>query len=229
VTSEDAVSSGGNTFAPSFSFAPASVTFGAGSVTVPAGGSAVVTAAISPNAALPDRAVYGGWVVFTPDDEGQAIRVPFAGFKGDYQSIRVLVPTANGFPWLARLDPATGSFVKQADGASFTFTGTDFPHVLVHLDHQSRILQIEVLDAATGQSFHLASRDEFVVRNSTATGFFDLPWDGTTTIGAKNGLKALTVPAGQYVLRVSVLKALGDETNPAHWETWTSPAFHVVR
>jgi hypothetical protein len=31
------------------------------------------------------------------------------------------------------------------------------------------------------------------------------------------------VPNGTYVLKLSVLKALGDTNNPAHWETWTSP------
>ena len=33
-----------------------------------------------------------------PGQTMPAYRVPFAGFKGDYQSIPVLVPTANGFP-----------------------------------------------------------------------------------------------------------------------------------
>jgi minor extracellular serine protease Vpr len=30
-------------------------------------------------------------------------------------------------------------------------------------------------------------------------------------------------------VKVSVLKALGDESNPAHWETWTSPSFVIAR
>ena len=38
-----------------------------------------------------------------------------------------------------------------------------------------------------------------------------------------------TVPNGQYVVKVSVLKALGDESNPAHWETWTSPVITIAR
>jgi minor extracellular serine protease Vpr len=119
--------------------------------------------------------------------------------------------------------------VKQAAGATFDLTHGDLPNVVVHLEHQSRIFQMEVFDAVTGQSFHRVFRDDFEVRNSTATGFFAIPWDGTTAIGAKNGLKVLTVPAGTYVLQLSVLKALGDETNPAHWETWTSPAFSITR
>ena len=51
----------------------------------------------------------------------------------------------------------------------------------------------------------------------------------TTVIGNKNGAKLVTVPNGSYVMKVSVLKALGDDNNPADWETWTSPAFTITR
>ena len=54
-------------------------------------------------ATAPDKAQYGGYIVFTPEGGGQVYRVPFAGFVGDYQSIQVLAPTANNFPWLAKL------------------------------------------------------------------------------------------------------------------------------
>jgi hypothetical protein len=37
------------------------------------------------------------------------------------------------------------------------------------------------------------------------------------------------VPNGDYIMKLSVLKALGDASNPAHWETWTSPWFTVAR
>ncbi|HET7788947.1 MAG TPA: S8 family serine peptidase [Myxococcales bacterium] len=224
-----ALATGPNTFTPSFFVGNADVQFSAASVAVPAGGSATVSATIAapPSAALGDRSLYGGYLVFTPDDGSQTLRVPFAGFKGDYQSIQVLAPTANGFPWLARAVGA--SFVKESAGATFDLAAGDFPTVLAHLDHQSRIFQMEVFDAVTGRAWHRAFRDDYEVRNSTATGFFALAWDGTTGIGAKNGFKTVTVPAGQYVLKLSVLKALGDENNPADWETWTSPAFNITR
>ena len=38
-----------------------------------------------------------------------------------------------------------------------------------------------------------------------------------------------TVPDGMYVMRLSVLKALGDDSDPAHWETWTSPVITIDR
>ena len=41
--------------------------------------------------------------MLTPQGGGETLRVPYAGFKGDYQITQVLTPTANGFPWLAQL------------------------------------------------------------------------------------------------------------------------------
>jgi hypothetical protein len=38
-----------------------------------------------------------------------------------------------------------------------------------------------------------------------------------------------TVPNGSYVVRIRVLKALGNENNPAHWESWTSPVITLAR
>jgi hypothetical protein len=55
-----------------------------------------------------------------------------------------------------------------AAGALFTLQGDDVPFTLVHLDHQSRELKLEVFDVATGSSLGFAEIDDFVVRNSTA-------------------------------------------------------------
>ena len=62
-------------------------------------------------------------------------------------------------------------------------------------------------------------------RNSSATGFFALSWDGSTVAGGKT----YQVPNGQYVIKLTVLKALGDDTNPAHVEAWTSPVITIAR
>lgn len=37
------------------------------------------------------------------------------------------------------------------------------------------------------------------------------------------------MPNGRYVVKVNVLKALGDEENSADWETWTSPVITIAR
>jgi minor extracellular serine protease Vpr len=73
---------------------------------------------------------------------------------------------------------------------------------------------------------HLISLDTFLPRNSTATGFFNWAWDGTTF---KKGGTPTPVPNGTYVVKLSLLKALGDADNAADWETWTSPAVTIAR
>ena len=95
----------------------ASVAFSADSVTVPAGGSATVDVTITapPVADLP-LGQYGGYVVLTPQGGGTDLSVPYAGFSGDYQALPVLTPTANGFPWLARLDAAGTTFTNLPTG-----------------------------------------------------------------------------------------------------------------
>jgi len=77
--------------------------------------------------------------------------------------------------------------------------------------------------------FHKTNVDEYLPRNSTATGFFAMAWDGTRIHSNGGKGKTKEVPNGDYVLQLRVLKALGDKTNPAHWETWTSPVITIAR
>lgn len=217
-----ALATGPNTFAVSFFNAPATVAFSATSVTVPAGGKRRVDVTIAPNAGLADRSLYGGYIVV--EGGGQTLRVPYAGFKGDYQSIQALVPTPAGLPWLAKL--VGSSFVNQPSGATYTLQGGDVPQFVVHLDHQVRRLQIEVFDQ-NGDSENFAFDLEHVGRSSTATSFFALAWDGTTV--KKTGKKPKAVPDGTYTVELRVLKALGSSSNPAHTESWTSPPITIDR
>lgn len=199
--------------------APATVSFSAPTVTVPANGVATVSVTIAANTALPERSLYGGYVTLTPQSSGMPLNVTYAGFKGDYQSTQVLTPTANGFPWLAKLSGTT--FSRQTSGATYTLANGDVPWFLVHYDHLSRQVKVEALDAATSAVVGTISVDDYVGRNSTPTGFFSSSWNGTTSAGV--------APNGNYLVRISVLKALGDASNPAHWETWTSPTVTLAR
>jgi subtilisin family serine protease len=220
-----ALATGPKTYTPSFFNAPATASFSAPTVDVPPGGAATVDVTITapPSAQLADRGMYGGYVVLTPADGGPALRVPYAGVKGDYQSIVALAPTANGFPWLVSL--GAEGYVKQPAGATYTLADGDVPYVLVHVEHGVRRLRMEVFDAATGRAWHRILDEEYLGRNATATGFYTIGWDGLTA----NGGKVVTVPNGTYVIRLSALKALGDAANPAHWETWTSPPVTLAR
>ena len=227
LSSVNAVSTGG-VITPTFAVGNASVAFSAASVTVPAGGSANVDATITP-ATAPVNGQYGGYLVLTDTaNAAKVMRVPFAGFVGDYQSIQVLTSGGNGFPWLAKLVGA--SFFNRPSGATYSLLGNDIPYFLVHLDHQSRRVRFEAFDAVSGKAWHRISDDEYLPRNSTATGFFAFTWDGTTFQNqGKNGSPLITVPNGSYVVKLSVLKALGDPANPLHWEIWPSPVITIAR
>jgi len=211
------------TFVPRFSIAPSRVDFTSGgepvtTVTVPAHGVATVDATITaPD--NPNAAVYGGYLVLQDTgDAGDTYRVPYAGFKGDYQALPVLT---GGLPRLAR---SSGGFIPVGSEATFTMVGGDVPFVGVHLDHQVRALRMEVLDAVTGRSWGRALNRSYLPRNSTASAFFTFPWNGSTKVGTHER----AVPDGRYVLRLTVVKALGDES-AGDVETWTSPAFVVDR
>jgi hypothetical protein len=225
VLSEQSALASRNTFAPhSYYFDQNQVTFSAATLTVPAGGTGTVDVTIAPFTTLPDQSIYGGYVVLTPQGGGRQVRVPYAGFKGDYQSLQVLTPTANNFPWLAKLD-GTSYTNQTATGATYTLQGTDIPYFLAHLDHQAREVRFEVYDADTGKAWHRMSKEEYTPRNSGAASFFTWAWDGTTT----SGNKIYTVPDGRYIVKLTVRKALGDSANPAHVETWTSPVITIAR
>jgi subtilisin family serine protease len=224
------------TFTVSYFNAPSLVSFSSPSVTVAPGSSASVNVTITPNAGLADLAQFGGYVVVRNSEGATVARVPYAGFKGDYQGIVALAPTTFGFPWLARL--VGTNYVRQTDPSTFTLQGGDIPYFLVHLDHPVAKLQFEVLNASNNRPVHPVFNKfvdlEYVGRNSTATGFFAFAWDGTrihSNMDNGNGDNSLfkTVPNGSYVVRIRALKALGNENNPAHWESWTSPVITLAR
>lgn len=217
-----ALATGANTFTPSFFASFATASFSSSSVTVPANSSASVTVTITAPA-TPTKGMYGGYIVFTPQSSGQTYRVPYAGFVGDYQTIQILVPTANGFPWLAKLIGT--SYFNQPGGATYTLANGDVPYFLMHFDHHVRTMKMEIFDANTGKAWHLAFMDRYLPRNSTSTSFFAFSWDGTTTQGSKQ----YVVPDGQYVMRLKVLKPLGNDLNAADWEIWTSPVITIDR
>lgn len=209
---------------PGFYMSNAMVEFEMNSITVPAGEALKVGVTIHP-ATSPEYGQYGGYIVLTPQGGGQVYRVPFAGFVGDYQAIEVLAPTTHGFPWLAVL--YGGSYYKLSELYDWTYTmvGTDVPFVLAHFDHQSQLLKMEIYDAAMKKSYKAFLTEEYMVRNSSTTGFYAFAFDGYTYAGNK----AFMVPDGDYVIKISVLKANGKANNPADWETWVSPAFTIDR
>ena len=93
---------------------------------------------------------------------------------------------------------------------------------------------MELFETATNRRVGEVLRDEFRERNSRRTGtandtnsdvYLAFAIDGTVKKG--NGREV--VPDGQYYVVFSVEKALGDDANPAHWESWTSATFTIDR
>jgi minor extracellular serine protease Vpr len=214
-------------------------TFSSSSVSVPANGTASVGVHIAAGA-WPDKSLYGGYVVLTPQGGGVTLRVPYVGFKGDYQSLPVLTSAGCGLPAVFKLggsDPAClGPGISRLGpaGASFTLQGSDVPILLFHLNHQARTLNIQVYKAdgsPVHPVFNYVTQLQYLGRNSTATTFFEFDWDGTRSQdnGGGNGDHRKAVPNGRYVLKLSVLKALGNANNPADWETFTTPPITLAR
>jgi hypothetical protein len=254
-----AISTGAQTFGPlssDFWLPETTVTYGAQSVTVPAGGTATVSVNIAADPVepvapdflgFPTKGLYGGYLVFTnAADADDVYRVPYAGFKGDYQSI-VAMP---GDPIVAKQNaPFTKgpqTYAAAPAGEVWTLASPDeVPNVLIHFDHQVRLLELQVVDAASGSPVHPVFSNylerSWVARNSvrpSASGPFNadedvfaFPWDGTRMHdngkGTANHRK--TVPDGQYKIVARALKALGDPANAADWEVKTSPTITIDR
>lgn len=229
LSSVNALSTGG-VITPAATTSNASVSFSSATVLVPPLGTASVDVTITP-ATGPVNGQYGGYIVLTPTDAGQTYRVPFAGFVGDYQAIPTVTPTANGFPWAARL--SGGSLFKCVADCSFSMQGEDMPYFLVHFEHHAQYMEMNILHAGNltpvHPVFHKTNVEEYLPRNSTATGFFSFVWDGTRIHSNGGKGKTKLVENGSYVLELKVLKALGDKNNPAHWDTWLSPVISINR
>jgi hypothetical protein len=103
--------------------------------------------------------------------------------------------------------------------------GEDIPYFILHLDHQASLFRMEVFDAVTGRAWHRAFERKQMPRSAVAQNAFVQRWNGVTTFGKQT----LTVPDGDYVMRISALRALGDASNPAHWDVWTSPVITLAR
>jgi minor extracellular serine protease Vpr len=214
--------------------------FSSPSVTVGPGSSATFTVNITAGA-WPDKSLYGGYVVLTPRGGGNILRVPYVGFMGDYQSLPVLTSASCGLPAVFKLnstasDTCLGGGIQRlgAAGASFTLQGSDFPILLYHLNHQVRQLNVQVYKAdgsPVHPVFNYATQLSYLPRNSAATSFFEFDWDGTRSQdnGGGNGDHRKVVPNGTYILKLSVLKALGDANNAADWETFTTPPITLAR
>jgi minor extracellular serine protease Vpr len=228
-------------YAFSNAIAANTVMFSATSVTVPAGGEATVDVTISPDATLPEKTLYGGWIVATNAAAStEKLRVPYLGFKGDYQAIVALGNGGCNMPLIARIGAQTDKIectptrsldglVGLPNGGTFAQPKRDPVIVLYHLDHQATNVTLTLVDAATGKPVTQGNRSAVIqridlhARNSNATAFFAFVWDGTVASSKGDNRKA--APGGVYKLKVTLTKVKSfNDTRAAGTESWTSPA-----
>ena len=112
--------------------------------------------------------------------------------------------------------------MNQPAGATFTLQAGDSPAIRAHFEHAARQVKMDVFEATKLKPWGRAATEDYYAQNTAATGAtatYTFGWNGTTVLNKK----ITKVPNGKYVIKLSVLKALGDAGNPADWEVWTSP------
>lgn len=193
-----------------------SATPSSSSVTLPPYRSARVTVTIAPPADTADQqSIFSGWIVFTSPHGLPTLRVPYLGFWGDYQAQGTLEWNLYGMPWLASTD---GSYYYYEDEMDLNPDNGEYAFVLLNLARQASRLRLTARSAQGRVIRVLDTR--YVGRNAGPADFMELAWDGRDMVGR-------TVPNGDYRLVLEVLRPLGDDSNPAHWDTWTSGPIHV--
>ena len=223
-----------NPFTPAF-LTPGSEIAAPEAVTVPAGESAELDVTIhAPAFGWPNHQ-YGGFITLTPDDEdATTLRVPYAGYEGDYQDLPLLGYYADATefveqePRLAEIigEDEDGAIVTEPveAGHEFTIRDGDYPVIEAFFGHFPHEMRVYAVHQPSGREW-LAMEDRYLPRSEGPDHFQGFPWPGTTSAGQSENLRPLA--SGTYSLRVELLRAMGDPENPDHWDAWESPAFEL--
>ena len=226
-----------NTFAPAF-LGPGSAIDAPENVTVPADGSAEVDVTIAaPEFGWPNHQ-YGGYVVMTADDEdATTLRVPYAGYDGDYLDLPLFGYYADADEFVEQ-KPRLSKLVEVEDeegeteivyepveeGHEFTVAEGDYPVIEAFFGHFPRSMRVYAVDQRNGRE-HLVLDDQYLPRSEGPTEYWPFPWPGVVQAGRSDNVRP--VSSGTYTLRVEALRTLGDPEYEDHWETWESPAFEL--
>ncbi|MFT4108199.1 S8 family serine peptidase [Propionicimonas sp.] len=190
--------------------------------------------------------LYGGWITLTKSDKSKQLVVPFTGMAGDYQKVKTLqdiwdlnsagtgLEAVYDLPALATSDDLDTIVSSTDPKATFGLSDdSDMPYVLFHFDYPVSDAYFNVYKATSkgkkgsevfkGHKTFLET-GELGRDNAYYSVAFDgkIPFNATTSAG-------LTVPDGDYVIELRVLKARGSAKKSGDWETWTSPAFTIHR
>ena len=241
---EDTVATYGDPTNPTFGYAPSQVDLPS-EVTVAAGEQATFEVTIAPNPGL-EQAQYGGYVTLTPA-EGEPLRIPYAGFAGDYQSLPLMTDIGYGLPTLGSLAECErfigvdcvmgGSYDLEPDGTTYTMKDGDVPTVLVHLQHPAQQLSMTVYashDGERGAQFGPTATfldEEYLGRDATAASFTPYTWDGRLDSGYQRGHRNddWRVPDGDYIVEITAVSALGDAASAEESQTVYTSEFTIDR
>jgi minor extracellular serine protease Vpr len=211
-----------STYTPGFYLYGADVAFSSNQVRVPGRGSAQVTVTItSPDSGLPNHQ-YGGYLTFAPDRAAAAtLRVPYAGFDGDYAGEMGLLGywTSTGFVDVEpQLRTASGQAIRPND--RFTFEDGNNPVLWAFFGHFPQ--EMHVYAVASDGTRRQVLEEEYLRRSPQPGQYWTFTIPGIDATGNR-------LEAGTYRLEVELLRAMGDADDAGHWETWTSPEFRVDR
>jgi subtilisin family serine protease len=207
------------------------VTFDRETLTVPANSSATFDVTITAPTDVPDATIYGGFVEISPQTgDTNMVRIPFAGFKGDYQDL----PIVGVGPFLTDTDstvtvdgdpPTVPIYLTDVEpidpGRAYSMAGADVPTFAVGLQHQAQRIIAEIIPQGTlswlgpqpGFDINLIPRSR----------------PGEVLIFGLGDFDASGLPDGKYVVRLSVLKPEGSLSDPSHVEVVTTPHFFIDR
>lgn len=209
---------------------------GPDSVTVEAGQSATVEVSLTGPELDPDMVLglqYGGYLEFEPtgDTAGDALRVPYAGYAGNYQDRPVLVPGPYeefDLPVLARGD-GEGSYTPypetgNGDEPVFTLVDHDDPAILAEFGHQARKVEVTAFHAdengEKAEEVGVVFTEDYLRRSEMPGDFLAFVWDGE--------FQGAPVEDGKYLLEVTITKAQAfNDGGEAEQEFWTGEPFTI--
>ncbi|MFC3493022.1 S8 family serine peptidase [Glycomyces rhizosphaerae] len=224
LTHRSTIATTGDERDPGFDAAEPKVTFEPKSLKLYPGESATVQVTVEPSADLPLGSVFGGRITARSTDDGESLTAAYSGYQGDYLAIPVL--DHPDYPKLAAVvgqDPETHEFDYRdfEDGETFSLTEGPDLAALVFLGHQVAELTISAENTDTGETTEWEP-EQYLQRSPGP--------DDAMGIHLQDLLAEHpnALEPGHWTLHIKVLKALGDESNPAHWEHWQSPAFTLT-
>ncbi|MFG3338363.1 S8 family serine peptidase [Glycomyces sp. NPDC048151] len=225
LTHRSTIATTGDDRAPGFVAAEPEVTFAPKTLDLYPGQTATVQVTVTPSADLPEGSVFGGRITARPTgDGGESLTAAYSGYQGDYLAIPVLEHPE--FPRLAAIvgqDPETHQFDYRDLEEGETFSLAEGPSLaaLVFLGHQVSAMEVSAENTATGEVVAW-EREQYLQRSPGPNDAMGIHLEDLAE------QRPAAFKPGEWTLHVKVLKALGDESNPDHWEHWDSPAFTLT-